>query len=257
MLIKDRLVSNGGWIEREGVTCFNLYRPPISNMAMPQRRGRGSNTFTKSTARTQAHHQVPGLQGSAAAGQDQSRPLAWWRAGHRQGHAAEPIKYAVGPWNFEEVSPKQVCGRFNGFIKSVILRISELRDLGDGNRFDFYEHMKVLTAPPPDVLRVDEKHLREYSVFNVCGVIITTNYKTNGIYLPAEDRRHFVAWSTRRKSDFTDAYWDACGNGTKAAARSCRRLSRQARYFRFQSEGGATQDGGLLGHCRCQPVARG
>ena len=107
----------------------------------------------------------------------------------------EPLKDAVGPWNFEEVSPKQVVGRFNGFVKSVILRISELRDLGDGNRFEFYEHMKVFTASPPDVLRVDEKHVREYAVFNVCGVIITTNYKTNGIYLPAEDRRHYVAWS--------------------------------------------------------------
>ena len=29
MLIKGRLVSNGGWVERDGVTCFNLYRPPI------------------------------------------------------------------------------------------------------------------------------------------------------------------------------------------------------------------------------------
>ena len=28
MLISDRLVSDGGWIERKGVTCFNLYRPP-------------------------------------------------------------------------------------------------------------------------------------------------------------------------------------------------------------------------------------
>ena len=28
MLIKDRLVVHGGWIERKGVTCFNLYRPP-------------------------------------------------------------------------------------------------------------------------------------------------------------------------------------------------------------------------------------
>ena len=27
-LILDRLVVDGGWIEREGVTCFNLYRPP-------------------------------------------------------------------------------------------------------------------------------------------------------------------------------------------------------------------------------------
>ena len=29
MLIKDRLVVLGGWIERKDVTCFNLYRPPL------------------------------------------------------------------------------------------------------------------------------------------------------------------------------------------------------------------------------------
>jgi hypothetical protein len=57
------------------------------------------------------------------------------------------------------------------------------------------------------VLRIDEKNLREYSIPNVCGVIITTNYKTDGIYLPADDRRHFVAWSDRKKEDFTDSYW--------------------------------------------------
>ena len=28
MLIADRLISNGGWIERNGVSCFNLYRKP-------------------------------------------------------------------------------------------------------------------------------------------------------------------------------------------------------------------------------------
>ena len=27
-LICDRLISEGGWIEREGCRCFNLYRPP-------------------------------------------------------------------------------------------------------------------------------------------------------------------------------------------------------------------------------------
>ena len=43
----------------------------------------------------------------------------------------EPVKHAVGPWNFIEVSPQQVLGRFNGFLKSVILRVSEARDLGD------------------------------------------------------------------------------------------------------------------------------
>ena len=28
MLIRDRLVVDGGWIERADVTCFNHYRPP-------------------------------------------------------------------------------------------------------------------------------------------------------------------------------------------------------------------------------------
>lgn len=86
--------------------------------------------------------------------------------------------------------------------------MSEARDLGEVNRFDFYEQMKVLTASPPEVLRVDEKHMREYDIFNVCGVIITTNYKTNGIYLPIDDRRHFVAWSQAKKEDFSEQYWN-------------------------------------------------
>ena len=63
----------------------------------------------------------------------------------------EPIKQAVGPWNFSEVSPQQVLGRFNAFLKSVILRVSEARDLGDVDRFAFYDHTKSLTAAPPDV----------------------------------------------------------------------------------------------------------
>jgi hypothetical protein len=73
----------------------------------------------------------------------------------------EPAKYAVGQWNFTEVSPMHMFGRFNGFVRSVILRVSEARDLGDVNRFAFYEHMKIYLAAPPDVLRCDEKNLRE------------------------------------------------------------------------------------------------
>ena len=98
-------------------------------------------------------------------------------------------------------------GRFNGFLKSVILRVNEARDLGDISRFQFYDHMKAYTASPPDVLRVDEKNLREHSIINCLGVILTTNYKTNGIYLPSEDRRHFVAWSDCQLEDFSKSYF--------------------------------------------------
>jgi hypothetical protein len=56
-------------------------------------------------------------------------------------------------------------------------------------------------------LRVDEKNLREYNIPNLCGVIVTSNYKTDGIFLPADDRRHHVAWSELTKDDFEPDYW--------------------------------------------------
>ena len=120
----------------------------------------------------------------------------------------EPLKYAVGAWNFQEVSPTQVMGRFTGHLKCVVLRISEAKDQGDIDRYKLYEHTKTLHAAPPDVLRVDEKHRREHNVFNVCFLILTTNYKTNGIYLPADDRRHHVASSEKTEADFTPGYWN-------------------------------------------------
>jgi len=68
------------------------------------------------------------------------------------------------------------------------------------------------------VLRVTEKHLRDTYVMNCCGVIVTTNHKADGIYLPVDDRRHFVAWSSLSKEDFTDAYWNELWAGTTMAA---------------------------------------
>ena len=45
----------------------------------------------------------------------------------------------------------------------------------------------------------------------------TTNYRTTGLYLPADDRRHYVAWSEKLKKDFEDEYWNRIwswyGNG--------------------------------------------
>ncbi len=111
------------------------------------------------------------------------------------------MRYAIGAWNFKEASPKQILGRFNAYVKSVILRINEARDLGEFDKFVFYDHTKAYIAASPDTLLVDEKHLREYYIPNVCGVIISTNHKTNGIFLPAEDRRHYVAWSERVMED--------------------------------------------------------
>ena len=78
--------------------------------------------------------------------------------------------------------------------------MSEARELGDVNRYQLYDHLKPYTAAPPDVLRVDEKNWREYYILNCCGVAITTNQK-DSVYLPADDRRTYVAWSMATLKD--------------------------------------------------------
>jgi hypothetical protein len=121
-----------------------------------------------------------------------------------------PARYAVGVWNRQEANPGQVMWRFNGYLRAVILRVSEAHDLGDSDRFKFYEHMKSYIAAPPEFHRIDEKNIPEPPVPNVVGVIITTNHKTDGLYLPAGDRRHYVAWCDLEKDDptFADGYFD-------------------------------------------------
>lgn len=205
--ITDRLISDGGWFERPGCSVFNLYRPPIIRPL----HGDPSPWL----------RHVEKLYGEDAAhivrwcAQRVQRPqekinhalVLGGKQGIGKDSLLEPVKRVVGPWNFLEASPQQVLGRFNGFLKSVILRVSEARDLGEFDRFAFYDHMKAITAAPPDVLRIDEKFRVEYAIPNVTGVIITTNHKTDGIYLPADDRRHFVAWSDLDKSSFAPGYW--------------------------------------------------
>ena len=208
MLIKDRLVANGGFIHHTGVTTFNLYQPPNIKP------GDENEAFLWVD---HVYRVYP---------DDADHILSWLaykvqHPGDKINHALvlggtqgigkdtllEPVRHAVGPWNFEDITPTQLIGRFNGFVKSVILRISEARDMGDVDRFGFYEHLKIYTASPPSVLRCDEKNRREYGVMNVCSVIITTNHKAGGIHLPADDRRHYVAWSDAQKTDFTRSYW--------------------------------------------------
>jgi hypothetical protein len=90
----------------------------------------------------------------------------------------EPAKRAVGPWNFCDVDPATVMGRFGGWKKCVILRVSEARDQGEFDRYKFADHMKTIIAALPDVQ-------------NCCFVIYTTNHRTDALYVTINDRRHY------------------------------------------------------------------
>jgi hypothetical protein len=216
--IKDKLIDTGGWIEQVGCSCFNLYRPPVLKLGDPVLAEPwiehlnlvypgDADHITRWLAQ---RIQQPSVKLNHAL-------VLGGRHGIGKDTLLEPVKHAVGPWNCQEVSPKALLGRFNGFVKSVVLRVSEARDLGNVDRFDLYDHTKTLIAAPPDVIRVDEKHIREYPVPNVCGVIITTNHKSDGLYLPEDDRRHYVAWSELDKESLDSAYWNRLwrwyGNG--------------------------------------------
>ena len=227
-VIRDRLIAEGGWIVRPKVACLNLYRPPTIELGNAAEAGPWVDHLHRVYPDDAEH--ITKFLAHRVQRPEQKINHALMLGGNQgvgKDTLLEPAKQAVGPWNVAEVSPTSLVGRFNGYVKSVILRVSEARDLGETNRYAFYEHMKVFAAAPPDVLRCDEKNLREHSVMNVCGVIITTNHKTDGIYLPADDRRHYVAWSDLTKEDFVDDYWrNLWGWYSPRRPRSCCRLPR-------------------------------
>jgi hypothetical protein len=208
LVIPDRLISEGGWVEHIGISTFNLYRPPtikpgdsakatrwvdLIRLVDPDDAEHIMDYFAHRVQRSdeKINHGLV-LGGDPGIGKDT---------------LVEALKEAVGPWNCKEASPQDVMGSYNDFMRSIVLRISEARDLGDVNRFAFYEHSKTLLAAPPHTVRVNAKYIPHHYAFNVCGVIFTTNNKTDCLYLPADDRRHYVAWSDLKKEHFDPEFW--------------------------------------------------
>ena len=208
-IIKHRLLINGGWVHSNSVHCFNLYKPPAPqdggnpNMANPW------VEHIRTVYPEEAEHIINWLaQRVQHPAQKINHAIVLGGSpGIGKDTLLEPVKLAVGPWNFAEITPIQAVGRFNEFLKSIVIRVSEARDMGEYNRYGFYELMKPVTAAPPDSLRVDSKHTKEYNILNCCGVVYTTNNK-DGLYLPEDDRRHFVAWSNLTKEAFHSGYWN-------------------------------------------------
>lgn len=208
-VIHGRVVSDGGWIDEPAASVFNLYRPPAIIRGTATAAQRWRDHWRRLYTEDEALHaeqwlafkvQNPGVKVNHAL-------VLGGNQGLGKDTLLEGPKAAIGPWNWQEVNPAAMLGRFNGWLKAVVLRISEARDLGDVDRFAFYDHTKAYIAAPPDVLLCDEKNLRAYPVLNVMGVLITTNHETDGLFLPPDDRRHYVMWSNAKISEFDGEYW--------------------------------------------------
>ena len=211
-IIEDRLITDGGWHARPGAHAYNLYRPPDIvlgdaakatpwiehlNKLYPEDAEDITNWF--------AHRvQCPGVKinhalvigGAQGVGKD-------W--------LLMALKLAVGSSNYLVIFPPELLAAYNPFAKTVVLHVNEAHDQGDSGRIDryaLYERTKIYAAAPPDVLPCVDKYIRRFYVPNVLGMVITTNHKTDGVYLPNDDRRHLVAWSECTKEEFSKEFWN-------------------------------------------------
>jgi hypothetical protein len=85
--------------------------------------------------------------------------------------------------------------------------LQEARKLA-ATRFAFYDHMKNASAAPPDILEINDKHLTLYPIANCVGIIMTTNYKTDGVY--PESRHRSATLPNDPVSFGTFPAWHGC-----------------------------------------------
>lgn len=99
---------------------------------------------------------------------------------------------AIGSWNVANIEPSAFDSQFNEYAAATLVRINETSNLHEMSRWAFNERTKVLIAGSPDNATINPKYGQKYSVRMYCGVILTTNHLTSGIYIPADDRRYDV-----------------------------------------------------------------
>jgi hypothetical protein len=212
-IIYDKIAVKGGWVPQPGARTFNTYIPPLRYDGDAAQATRWVDHWKllypddyKTIIAWLAHlRQRPGIKpnfcivlaGDPGIGKDT---------------LLCPMRDAVGPWNCDEIQLHHFMRPFNDYQGGVFLRISEARDIGDGttrgrlDRYALNDHLKPLLAVPPETFRLNRKWEPEYSAFNVCGVIITTNHP-DALYVAPDDRRYFVVMSRRIASEFSKEFF--------------------------------------------------
>jgi hypothetical protein len=210
--IRDYVVVDGGYIEKPGATTLNFYRPPPNiQLGDAAQAGRWVDHW-KLLYPDDADHIIAWLACRVQ------------RPGEKINHALvlggapkigkdtllEAVVQTVGEWNFQNIKLNHLVGRNNGFLKSLIVRLSEARDVGEGaaDLYRLNDHVKDMLATPPSTLLINQKYINEYYVLNRVGMIVTSNHR-DALKLPANDRRHYVAFSERRGEEFPTEFWDS------------------------------------------------
>ena len=96
-----------------------------------------------------------------------------------------PFWAALGEHNRKVQPGARLGGQFNDYMVAPWLLISEMPP---AHKKDAYEELKVVTAEPPEVIRINLKSTHPYEIPNILNVIVTTNH-IGAIALERDDRR--------------------------------------------------------------------
>ena len=212
-VIEGRGIMEGGWFDSPGLRCYNQFKPSDIKFGDATKAGPWLDLIRFNYPDDADHiikyfaHRVQRPEVKI----DHTLVILG-DPGIGKETMIEPLVRAVGTWNFKEIGPHNLLEPFNPYVKAVVLRINEAKDMGEINRYQLYERCKTLTAAPPNALMCNEKNRPQHQVLNVCGVLITSNHKLDCLYLPPDDRRHYVACSERKVEDFEPGHWNKIAN---------------------------------------------
>jgi hypothetical protein len=210
--IRGKLAVDGGWVEKDSATSLNLYRPPPDlKLGDPTRATRWVEHW-RAIYPDNADHIIAWLACRVQHPKEKINHALVLGGAPKIGKDTllEAVVRTVGEWNFQNIKLNHLAGKNNSFLKALIVRLNEARDVGEQgtvDRYRLYDHMKDLLAAPPNTIRVNEKYINEYFILNRSAMVITTNYR-DALYLPPDDRRHYVAFSERRGEEFPAAFWN-------------------------------------------------
>lgn len=198
-LIRNKIFDQGGWDDVGGYHTFNRYKPP-------RQLKKGDATM----AGPYIDH-VTNLYGAEAAEEIFDRFAHVVQKPHiKINHGLflggppgagkdsmlAPLVHAVGPWNYKTIKPSDLFDKFNPWVETVVLHISEIYDPGEVTRNQFYNATKDYLAETAGAIECNPKNIKQFWVENNLFAIMTSNLM-NGLYLTKDDRRHLVLWAEK------------------------------------------------------------
>lgn len=199
--VKGVDVRDGEVCKQEGAATFNSYRPPSIELGDARLAGPFVSHVQGVFPNAGDADQFLNYMAHRVQKPEEKPRFALLIAGDQgvgKDTAVEFCCPAIGAWNVANIEPIDLDSGFNEYAANVLVRVSEAANLHDMNKWAFNERMKVLIAGTPDHIQVNPKYGQKYSVRLHCGVVLTTNHMTTGIYIPEDDRRYDVIESATK-----------------------------------------------------------